>query len=78
MEIAEFYALIKNCIPLFWSKSYQYTSNMSTKLKTICDQYNCLKAEMEELAVILAETQSSLKVVSPKMALIHKAFKKLS
>ena len=51
---------------------------MSTKLITICDQYNCLKAKMEELAVILAETQSSLKVVSPETARVHKAFKKLS
>lgn len=51
---------------------------MSTKLKTICKQYNRLKAEMEELAVILAETQSSLKIVSPETAPVHKAFKKLS
>ena len=33
---------------------------------------------MEELAVILAETQSSLKIVSPETALVHEAFKKLS
>ena len=33
---------------------------------------------MEELAVILAETQSSLKIVSPETAPVHKAFKKLS
>ena len=78
MEIAEFFVLIKNRIPLFWSKSYQYASNMSTKFKTICDWYICLKAKMEELAVILAETQSSLKVVSPETAPVHKAFKKLS
>ena len=51
---------------------------MSTKLKTICKQYNCLKTKMKELAVILAKTQSSLKIVSPETALIHKAFKKLS
>ena len=51
---------------------------MSTELKTICDQYNRLKAKMEELAVILAETQSSLKVVSPETAPVHEAFKKLS
>ena len=78
MEIAEFFVLNKNCIPLFWSKSYQYTSNMSTKLKTICDWYNRLKAKMEELAIILAETRSSLKVVSPETAPVHKAFKRLS
>ena len=33
---------------------------------------------MEELAVILAETQSSLKIVSPETAPAHKAFRKLS
>ena len=33
---------------------------------------------MEELAVFLAETRSSLKVVSPETAPVHKAFKKLS
>ena len=33
---------------------------------------------MEELAIILAETQSSLKIVSPETAPVHKAFKKLS
>ena len=45
---------------------------MSTKSKTIFKQYNRLKAKMEELAIILAETQSSLKVVSPEMAPVHK------
>ena len=33
---------------------------------------------MEELAIILAETQSFLKIVSPETAPFHKAFKKLT